>query len=355
MAAKKKRLPKEIKQLLEAGDIEELKKQLALCEPNAISGKYGSNIFSLTPLPRELAVWAQQQGADVNFKDYYEKTPIFLQVSAWNGDAQLLIDLGADVHVAQYDGTTPLHLASIYGRTQAVKALLAAGAEVDARTAGHADSLTPLEMTIRQQRLPLLPLYQVCVLLLDAGAEMTPRCRQWVVKELERFQRNRLCIKNLEFLAQQVEGMERLCQLFHVSPAPEPPVHDGVSPIVITEEGFAARFKKLWEYLIPPAGRARTAQGEAVRIAGRIDDELMRNGGANWDKDYREMLKKLPEYLRLGTPLPEQDLAEAERLARFLQSGRPDGEASQALCAYAVAWVMQNPEVIPPLEGNYKR
>ena len=120
MAAKKKRLPKEIKQLLEAGDIEELKKQLALCEPNAISGKYGSNIFSLTPLPRELAVWAQQQGADVNFKDYYEKTPIFLQVSAWNGDAQLLIDLGADVHVAQYDGTTPLHLASIYGRTQAV-------------------------------------------------------------------------------------------------------------------------------------------------------------------------------------------------------------------------------------------
>ena len=89
-----------------------------------------------------------------------------------------------------------------------VELQLSGGAEVDARTAGHADSLTPLEMTIRQQRLPLLPLYEVCVLLLDAGAEMTPRCRQWVVKELERFQRNRPCIKNLEFLAQQVEGME---------------------------------------------------------------------------------------------------------------------------------------------------
>ena len=229
MATKRKRLPKEIKQLLEAGDIEELKKQLALCEPNAINGKYGSNIFSLTPLPRELAVWAQQQGADVNFKDYYEKTPIFLQVSAWNGDAQLLIDLGADVHVAQYDGTTPLHLASIYGRTQAVKALLAAGAEVDARTAGHADSLTPLEMTIRQQRLPLLPLYQVCVLLLDAGAEMTQRCRQWVVKELERFQRNRPCIKNLEFLAQQVEGMDGSASC-SMSPPPRSPLSTTGSP-----------------------------------------------------------------------------------------------------------------------------
>ena len=51
MAAKKKRLPKEIKQLLEAGDIEELKKQLALCEPNAISGKYGSTSSPSPPCP----------------------------------------------------------------------------------------------------------------------------------------------------------------------------------------------------------------------------------------------------------------------------------------------------------------
>ena len=52
MAKKRKTLPKEIQALLEAGDIGELKRQLALCEPNAVTGKYGSNIFSLSPLPR---------------------------------------------------------------------------------------------------------------------------------------------------------------------------------------------------------------------------------------------------------------------------------------------------------------
>ena len=92
MAKKRKTLPKEIKPLLENGDIEMVKGQFSQCEPDAVTGKYGSNIFSLTPLPREFAFWAREQGADVNFNDYYGKTPIFYHASAWNGDVQLLID-----------------------------------------------------------------------------------------------------------------------------------------------------------------------------------------------------------------------------------------------------------------------
>ena len=79
MAKKRKTLPKEIGTLLESEDIEALKEQFLKCEPNAITSKYGSNIFSLSPLPREFAFWAKEQGADVNFKDYYRKTPIFKQ------------------------------------------------------------------------------------------------------------------------------------------------------------------------------------------------------------------------------------------------------------------------------------
>ena len=71
MAKKRKTLPKEITSFLETGDIDVLKEQFSQCEPDAVSGKYGSNIFSLTPLPREFAFWAKEQGADVNFKDYY--------------------------------------------------------------------------------------------------------------------------------------------------------------------------------------------------------------------------------------------------------------------------------------------
>ena len=52
MGKKRKTLPKEIGGLLESGNIEVIKEQLSRCEPNALTSvKYGSNIFSLSPLP----------------------------------------------------------------------------------------------------------------------------------------------------------------------------------------------------------------------------------------------------------------------------------------------------------------
>lgn len=357
MAKKRKTLPKEMRDLLQAGDLEALREAFQRCEPNAVTGKYGSNIFSLTPLPRAFALWAREQGADVNFRDYYGTTPIFNHASAWNGDVPLLIELGADVRAKKTrSDTTPLHLAATYGRVEAMEALLNAGAEVDAQTAAlYEDRLTPLEMALEQSRLPFPLMLEVCTVLLSHGARMTDRARQFVERMGERFQRGKRGLQNAGFLQSQSEGLAGLEKLFGVERSAEVPLHDGVSPIVITEVGFQAQFKKLWDYLVPPSGRARTAQGEAVRIAGRVDDEITRNGGANWDGDYRRMLRAFPTYLRLGTPLPETDLAEAERIAALLRDGRDDGTLSTALCAYAVAWVLQNPEVIPPLAADYRR
>ena len=48
-------------------------------------------------------------------------------------------------------------------------------------------------------------------------------------------------------------------------------VHDGVSPIhVPNEEDEEQAFQMLWESL----GKARTAQGEIIRIAGRVRQEF---------------------------------------------------------------------------------
>lgn len=356
MGKKRKTLPKEIDALLKEGDIEELKKQFSRCEPNALHiNKYGSNIFSLSPLPREFAFWAKEQGADVNFRDHYGNPPIFRQASSWCGDVQLLIDLGADIHVARYDGTTPLHSAAIYGRAKAVKALLEAGAEVDARTESFKESRTPLEMALFQQRVPFAVLLETCTILLDHGAQITDEARRSVAKAGEDFQRAKRGINDPEFLAQQTEALDRLYQLFEVEPAKEIPFHDGVSPIIITETDFSSRFQKLWEYLVPPRGQAQTAQGEVIRIAGRVEDEIMRNGGANWDADYRKMLRIFPDYLRLGNPLSEEEITRAEHLVHRLWDSRGEREDTAALCAYAVAWVMKNPEVILPLPADYTR
>lgn len=355
MATKRKTLPKEIDELLKVGDLEELKKRFAQCEPNALHiNKFGSNIFSRTPMPREFAVWAKEQGADINFADHYGKTPIFYHASSWCGDVQLLIDLGAEVNVAS-GGVTPLHYAAMYGRPKAVKALLDSGADVEARpkdVLGRRQS--PLEMTLIQNRVPFSTLMEVCTLLLDHGAKITNECRNAVDDIGKNFERVKGGIQNADFLKEQTESLQKLYMTFGVTPAEAISVHDGVSPIVISEVGFVKQYNKLWEYLVPPRGKAKTAQGEAMRIVGKVSYEILDNGGMNWDGDFRKMLRVLPEYFQLGNPLSEEDIAEVERLTHILRDGRGIDEPTK-LCAYAVAWVLKNPEVIAPLPANYVR
>lgn len=361
MAKKRKTLPKEIKALLEGGDIQGVKELLLRCEPNAVTGKYGSNIFSLTPLPRELALWAKEQGADVDFLDYYDRTPIFDHASAWNGDVRLLLELGARPDVADHFGITPLHLASLYGRPDAVRALLEAGMDANIPS-GRLDSfgyMTPLEKTLLQNRLPYERLLKICTILLDHGAKITGRCREYMRKSAEQFQRNKRVMKDLEYLRSQTEGLEKLYKLFDIQPPPEVPFHDGVSPILVPEAGEDAQFQQLWDFLVPPSGRAQTAQGEIIRIAGRVENELMGNGGINWDEDFRKMLRAFPQYVRLGNAFSQDDIQAAEVLTGLLTAagdeGRIDDFLCGALCDCAVAWVRQNPNPLPPLEGDYKR
>ena len=44
-----------------------------------------------------------------------------------------------------------------------------------------------------------------------------------------------------------------------------------------------------------------------------------------------------------------------QRVAGLLKDGRDDGTLTMQLCAYAVVWVLRNPEVLPPLEADYAR
>ena len=136
-------------------------------------------------------------------------------------------------------------------------------------------------------------------------------------------------------------------------------VHDGISPIIITETEETAQFRQLWNYLVPYSGRAKTAQGEIIRIAGRVQHEFLDNGGMNWDDDFRKMLHTFLKYLCLGNAFSENDIKSAEILTNLLivagEEGHIDDFLCSALCACAVAWVQQNPEVITTLEADYKR
>lgn len=123
-------------------------------------------------------------------------------------------------------------------------------------------------------------------------------------------------------------------------------------------------YKKLenyfWDYLVPPSGQAETAQGEIIRIAGRIQHEMLDNGCMNWDEDFNKMLKVVVKYAELEDKnLYPYDVKAAKRITNTLIKCGKQGKCSEnwcdALCQFAVCWVSQNPNVITPLDAGYSR
>jgi hypothetical protein len=118
-------------------------------------------------------------------------------------------------------------------------------------------------------------------------------------------------------------------------------------------------FKSLWDLLVPPSGKAETAQGEVIRIAGRVQHEFLDNGCTNWDDDFRKMLDTFLKYVQLGNGFSGNDLKSAEVLVQLLKDngdkGFIDDRLTTVLCSCAVDWVKRNPEDIPLLDTDYNR
>ena len=136
-------------------------------------------------------------------------------------------------------------------------------------------------------------------------------------------------------------------------------VHDGVSPIIVPDGDEDKAFQALWDYLVPPRGKAQTAQGEIIRIAGRVQYEFLDNGCINWDEDFKKMLDAFLQYLQLGKGFDEEDLKTAGVLVNLIKEngdqGFIDDKLILVLCSCAMTWVKQNPEVMAPLPAEYRR
>lgn len=136
-------------------------------------------------------------------------------------------------------------------------------------------------------------------------------------------------------------------------------VHDGVSPIIVPDGDEDKAFQTLWDYLVPPRGKAQTAQGEIIRIAGRVQYEFLDNGCINWDEDFKKMLDAFLQYLQLGKGFDDEDLKTAGVLVQLIKEngdqGFIDDKLILVLCSCAMTWVKQNPEVMAPLPAEYSR
>ena len=354
MAKKRVTLPKEFKDLMDEGNIEALKAVYDRCELTAHDGR-----FSLcTPLhmggvPDELVIWLVEKGLDINVPDYYGATPLYRQAILGRDTVKLLCELGADIEKPNTYGDTPLHMAAEFFHPRTVKFLIDKGANVNVENDMGRTPLASVLMVCRG--IYIAQTAEIASMLLEAGAKKTSKMKERVEQIGKNFEFHRESI-HPDYIEAADKGLAKLYELFDVKPVEKRLTHDGVSPILVKEGSWEEQYEELWSFLIPSSGAAKTVQGEVIRIPGRVRDELDRNGGVNWDREYRKMLQTLPQYLSLGIPLSDQELAETKELIAQVHGKDFDDEPRlDRLCQLAIAWIKQNPEPLLLEKTSYKR
>ncbi len=354
MAKKRVTLPKEFKDLMDEGNIEALKAVYDRCELTAHDGR-----FSLcTPLhmggvPDELVIWLVEKGLDINIPDYYGATPLYRQATMGRDTVKLLLELGADIGKSNTYGETPLHVAAEFFHPKTVKCLLEKGANVNVENDMGRTPLASVLMVCRG--IYIAQTAEIATMLVEAGAKKTSAMKEKIENIGKDFEFHREGI-HPDYIEAADKGLAKLYELFDIKPVEKRLTHDGVSPILVKEGSWEEQYEEFWSFLIPSSGAAKTVQGEVIRIPGRVRDELDRNGGVNWDREYRKMLQTLPQYLSLGIPLSDQELAETKELIAQVHGKDFDDEPRlDRLCQLAIAWIKQNPEPISLEKTSYKR
>lgn len=351
MGKKKKTLPKNFDELIESGDISALKEVFTQCELDARGGFSKSTALSFSNIPDELVHWLVQQGADINAKDNYKRTPLHHQAMSWCGNVRLFLELGADIEAVDYQNETPLHTAAGAFKPQAVQELVAHGANINAENNMKHTPLTKALSSCRN--IDIVNMAEIAHIFLNDGATITLDMKESVKRIGKDFEFYKESF-NKDLLVQTEEALYQLYKLFDVEPVAKLRIHDGVSLITVTTTNWAAQHEELWNYLVPAKGHAETIQGEVIRITGKVSHEILDNGGVNWDKDFRKMLDALIQYFMTGTPLSDIELQEATTLAKQLRDVTGNEESAR-LCELAVHWVLANPNPIMMQPPAYKR
>ncbi|MEG0276316.1 MAG: ankyrin repeat domain-containing protein [Coprobacillus sp.] len=348
---RRKTLPKELKQLIENNNIEDIKKLYKKCRENAYDTFTENNVLCYRDLSEELIRWFIEQGCDINYVGRWKKTPLHYQASYYENHVQLYLDLGANIEALDYMEQTPLHYATDSKSLNNVKTLVESGANIYAKE--KLNKLTPIEfMLLRGYPMDLPKMYEIVLYLLEKGNKITDSMKDSIIrigKDFE-FHKSNMAIdtKDIE------EYLYRFYKLFDVTPVEQRKIYDGVSLIIPKSQRWQDIHEELWDLLVPSQGHASTIQGEVVRINGKVSHEILGNGACNWDEDYKEMIKSLLTYLSAGISLSDELIEEVRSLIRVISLGDGDKELNR-LAEISVIWILDNPKPILLDKVDYKR
>jgi hypothetical protein len=345
---KKKLLPKNFEELLEKGVMSDLITVFDSCALDARGGYSKRTALAFAEIPDELAKWLVDQGADLQAADTRGNTPLHARSRSIRGRIKILIDLGADIHSVNAYVNTPLHEAADAHNVENATLLIQSGANVHAL---NAEQLTPLEIALRGcSNIDIEKTAALSQVLMAAGAHQTAKMKDFVEKIGQTFEFHRDGF-NPESIEATDDALAKLYTIFQVTPVAQRQVHNGESAITVKETTWQKQHQELWELLVPSTGHAATVQGEVIRIPGRIMDELDRNGGANWNKDYKNMAATFIQFIGSAEPLSTSDMNEMTVLVASLSK---NSEGPDRMVELAVKWALLNPNPIKISALKYK-
>ncbi|WP_254509131.1 ankyrin repeat domain-containing protein [Anatilimnocola floriformis] len=345
--ARKKKLPKDFEKLLKTAKLPKLQAVFDDCLIDARGGYSEQTALMMRECSDELARWLVAQGADINAKCRFGRTALHERAFWPQASVKVLIELGCDVNAKSTNGT-PLHIAAERGNIDAAKLLLKAGAKIDVKN-DYGD--TPLEHALQRcQNVNIEEMVPIAQLLLKAGAKKSSKTKTRVEEIGKTFEAYRSNF-NPKSLAATDQALRKLYKLFEATPAPTRVKYDGRSPIVAKAKLWNKAHEELWELLVPANGAASTVQGEVIRISGRISGELYRNGGANWDREYRKMANYFLKLMATGKALSDEQI----EACRAVIAELPGLDDANLLAEMAVAWVKLNPQPVRLGKVTYAR
>lgn len=347
--AKKKTLPKNFDQLITENNIENLKRVFGTCQLDARGGYGKATALSFHDVPEELVRWLVEKGADLEAVDTYHSTALHRHSMDRSGNLTVLLELGANVKATDTYGDTPLHFAAGSSfNLSSVKKLIEYGADTNAF---NANKQTPLQRALgRASNIDLVNLVEISKILLQHANGITQEMKDAITRLGENFEFHRENF-NKEYLNETDKALNNLYEIYGVLPVKRRIMHDGASAILVNGTSWQSQFEELWEFLIPSSGSAKTVQGEVIRIAGKVRDEIYRNGGGNWDIDFKKMLDTFLVYLNSDNTLPIDEIKKANSLVKDIRrSGDAEIDELNFLCELATKWVLINPT--PVLLGN---
>jgi len=354
MAKKNMILPKNFKEIVSSNDMAAFKKVFDKCDVDAVTkGFYATSALGSNSINMEQMRWLISQGADLELKDSYGNTPLKSHCAKWDGQKQtrLLVESGANINATNREGVSVLAVAADCIRYDNVVYLLENGADpLHKNDRGQ----TPLEYALSHaSNTKIAGLVGVSKAFFDRGVKITKEMKESITRIGKSFEFHREAF-NPESVDEYSNALDELYKMYGVEPVARRIVHDGISNIIVERNEPMEQFKKLWGYLVPSSGKAKTVQGEVIRIAGRIEDEINRNGGYNWDGQYKKMLKAFIQHISSYNSLPDNLVNEANEISLILNN-KEYTERVERYCIMAVKWVELNPKPIILEKVNYKR